>query len=78
MDSRPKFFNLLLVVLLLACILISTGESRPLMNILESSSSSSGHDQGIGRFVKDELSAFMDSLALGAVKNSGPSPGVGH
>ena len=73
-SSSSKVLNLLVVSVLVVLVLAAAGEARPLMNVMEGESSMNG----VEGFVKDGLSALLDSLALGAIKNSGPSPGDGH
>lgn len=77
MDSySSKLFGLLLV-LSVAGLVFSTAEgARPLMDVLSSSSGRGGG--GIEGLVRNGVNALVDGLALGAIKNSGPSPGVGH
>ena len=72
--SSLKVLNLLVVLALVGLVLIAAGEARPLMNVMEGESSANG----IEGLVKDGLSALVESLELGAIKNSGPSPGAGH
>ncbi|ONK78974.1 uncharacterized protein A4U43_C01F1580 [Asparagus officinalis] len=63
MDPSSKFLKRLVLVFFLSLFVLSKSEaSRPLMGKV-----------GEG-FIKKGLDAVMDSLALGAIKNSGPSP----
>nr|DAD21422.1 TPA_asm: hypothetical protein HUJ06_022885 [Nelumbo nucifera] len=67
MARALQFFPLLL---LLSSTLFFTTEGRPFNMLIKSVSFTTGTDQSI--------EGFTDTLSLGAIKNSGPSPGTGN
>lgn len=74
MASNAKFFlSLLAFFLIMAILLSSAREARPLMNVLQNNDTT----KGLEGLMNDALGSLVDSFALGAIKNSGLSPGVG-
>lgn len=67
--SLPTYFLLLLSVILTALVLIPGVKTRPLDN-----SGSEFHESS----TVSETGNFLDGFSIGAMKKSGPSPGIGH
>ncbi|KAJ4834601.1 hypothetical protein Tsubulata_024474 [Turnera subulata] len=64
-----KSLSFLLILLLVISSIFSETEARDPFNIIEGRKSAAS---------STVLESFIEGLSLGAIKESGPSPGVGH
>ncbi|WCJ31281.1 PAMP-induced secreted peptide 2 [Euphorbia peplus] len=66
MANLQKTLSLFVIILVVNSVILREGEARPL-NMKTTTESAS-------KVIRD----LLDGLSIGAIKESGPSPGVGH